>query len=122
MIVLDSNIVIEFAQAQPATVRWLETALDAGELFALSAVSFVEVFRKPNLPDYERLVLEHWIRFRLLIDVDLSIARLAATISRTHRLKTVDSIIAATAILNDSQLASRDEDFTRVGELSLIVP
>lgn len=122
MLILDTNVVIEYVQAVPRIVTWIETERNQRTLFAISTVSVVEMLSYPNSSTEETTALEQWLGFRLVLDVDLPIGRAAATLRKRYQLQTVDSIIAATAIVHHGTLVSSDRAFRKISELELIVP
>ncbi|MEK7083705.1 MAG: PIN domain-containing protein, partial [Patescibacteria group bacterium] len=58
----------------------------------------------------------------LIVDVDFSIAREAARIRREQKLKTIDSVIAATAVILHAPLVSRDMVFKHIRDIEVIIP
>lgn len=121
MIVLDTNIIIYYIKSQPDIVAWIERHRRK-EQFAISTVTATELLSAPQTVDEEFFAIEHWLKFLLVVDVDLSIAREAARIRRSLRLNTMDSIIAATAVILHAPLATRDIDFKRIRDIHVIVP
>lgn len=63
-----------------------------------------------------------WIASVLTVNIDLSLAREAGRIRRELRVNTVDSIIAATAVLLNCPIATRDLDFKKIRDVKVIVP
>lgn len=123
MIVLDTNIVIGYiAGGDMVLGKWLETQTERGEQFALSAVSVVELLGFAKITELERSAIAFWMQRTRIIAVDHSLAIIASNLRRDLRLSTTDSIIAATAVVLDASLATRDKDLKRVRAIKVISP
>ena len=90
-------------------------------MFGISTLAVIEILSYKDSSIEEMFAIERWLRFLLVLDVDLSIARIAAELRKQYGLKTVDSVIAASALVSHWPLASRDRVFRKVKELNLIV-
>ena len=122
MIVLDTNIVIYYLQGNSDIVNWLERELKNDSHIALSALSVVELLGFPKITADEQFLINQLFRTILIVDVDFSIAREAARIRREQKLKTIDSVIAATAVILHAPLVSRDMVFKHIRDIEVIVP
>lgn len=122
MIVLDTNVVIYYLKANPRIVEWLESEIDKGTLFVLSAMSIVELLGFPGITPQEIFLVEQIMRSATIIDVDISIARIGAVLRKDLRLTAIDSVIAATAITLQASLASRDMAFRKIRDIRVISP
>ena len=121
MFVLDTNILILYLRKDPLVSEWLEKHILHGERFTISILSVTELFSYPALQDSERLSIDQFLRDMLILELDMSIARLAARYRREHKLKTVDALIAATAYILHATLVTRDFAFKKLGKSAVII-
>ena len=122
MIVLDTNVVILFNKKERTVVEWIRRQRLKGEQFCISTITLGELLGFPNISQKEILVIEQWLRFVLVVDVDLSTAREAARIRRELKLTVSDSVIAATAVLLKVPVTTRDIAFKKIRDIEVIVP
>ncbi len=119
--VIDSNILIYHLAEDPAVTAALAEWMLGGERLFISAITRIEVLATPVMVPEEELRILHLLDRFLLIPVDARIADIAARIRRDHRLTLGDSIIAATAVLTDAVLVTRNiRDFKKVLSLPLV--
>lgn len=120
MYALDSNALIYFVKGDAAALSSLSGIFRNIHPLYISAISEVELFGFPNLSLTEAGLLEDALRTVNIIPVDSQIARQAAQLRRICGIKTVDSVIAATAIFSGSTLLTRNiKDFKRIPNLKL---
>lgn len=122
MILLDTNIIIYYLKSGADVVKWLDKKREDEETFAISTLSIVELLSFPNITSTELFLIERWLNTILVIDLDASIAREAARLRRLYKLNTADSIVAATAAILNSPLASRDGGFKKISDIELLIP
>ena len=121
-VLIDSNCWIQyfFGSKKLGDVRRIIEA--SNERILLSVVNLAEVYaiylaKTPNEAD-EKIT---FIRNRCeLKEVNYQIAVLSAKLKKDHKLSTVDSIILATAKLNNAQLITTDKDFKDIQGVHLI--
>jgi predicted nucleic acid-binding protein len=129
-IALDSDALIYYVEENPRYLPIVEPvmeALRAGQISAhVSMIVLLEVLVKP-FRDGQPEVSEQYRRALLrnqsitLHPVNEAIAERAAAIRAAHRIEVAVSIVAATALLTDSEflLTNNADDFRRVGELNI---
>lgn len=122
MIVLDTNVVIFFIKKDPDIVGWMNKQRLKGERFCISTITVVELLGFRNISDEEIFLIESWLQYVLVLDVDLSIAREAARIRREMKLTASDSVIVATAVLLKVPVATRDITFKKIRDIEVLVP
>ena|SRR3989338_7939678 len=122
MIVLDTNIVILYIKNDREVVQWLKGQRSKGELFCISTITVVELLGYPKISAEEAVLIEIWMRRISTIDLDLSIAREAARLRRELKLRASDAVIAATAVLLHSSVATRDMAFKKIRDIKVLVP
>jgi len=118
--ILDSNVWIDAGAGRADACR---AVLQAGgiEWCGFSAMSRLEVLGYARLTaDEENRLLQMFAQFHELPVTDEVIAR-AILVRREFRLKTPDAVIAATALLTNADLVTRNiSDFTRVRGLAVV--
>jgi predicted nucleic acid-binding protein len=122
MLLLDSNIVIYFIQGRKDIREWVEKQLVRGEIFAISSLTVVEILSYPAMQPEERHQIEQWLATMLVVDVGLPVAMESAKVRAAYSLKTVDSVIAGTAVHFSIPLVTRDKAFQKVRSCTVIVP
>ena len=89
-------------------------------LVYVSTITEVELFGYPALSDTEATTINSLLQTVSVIPLESQIARAAGYIRRAYRLKTPDSVIAATALFTGSTLLTRNvRDFKKVPSLKL---
>lgn len=120
----DTNIAIYYLQqqlpihAEKVIDQTLETSAAA-----ISVISEIELlcWRTPNENDLQ--ILHRFISDAFVYELDHAIKTKTAEIRRAHRIKLPDAIIAATAIIYNLTLLTRNtSDFASIDELSILDP
>ncbi len=115
---IDTNIIIYYLNGEEIVVRWINQYRE--HLF-LSVISKIEVLSFPYNQEEEEVVSQFLDQF-ILLNLNENIVNQTIQIRRSHRRKTPDAIIAATAITENLVLCTRNiRDFINL-ELFLINP
>lgn len=113
--VLDTNIVL--TQLIDASISPPHVA---GE-YAVSVITEAELLQLPGLSEIEQFRIEDILSVCTIIPITSLIARKAAALGRTRRGKLPDLLIAATAILYDVPLVTKNiRDFKNIPQLKVI--
>lgn len=116
---LDSNIIIYASQAEHPQIRDFISEHD----IAVSALSYLEVLGYHLLTEESRLYFEEFFRIVEVFPISQAVLDRAVTLRQMRRMTLGDAIIAATALVYDRTLVTRNiEDFEWIGELTLINP
>ena len=116
---LDTNILIYLAQPGGETLQ----AQIASTSPAASLISRVEALGFQRIADDERERLDTVFAWVEVLPVDDAVADAAILLRQSRRMKLGDALIAATALLYDLPLVTRnDGDFKHVPGLKLINP
>ena len=119
MVLLDSNIVIYASQAGNADLRQFIRTHDP----VVSIVSYIEAFGFHNLVEEERLALEDLFQDIEVLRLSNEIANVAVDLRQQRRIGLGDAIIAATALVHDRTLLTRNtSDFRWIDGLELQDP
>ncbi len=122
MYTLDTNTIIYCLRREERTINALREIMAREYPLYVSTITELELFSFKNLPSQEARAIEDFLASTVIIPVDSRIARAAGALRSWHPgLKTPDSVIAATAMLNHSILATRNiRDFSRIDTLRLL--
>lgn len=137
MYVLDTNVVSELRKAKTGranrSVRWWEAQVDTTKTF-VSAITVHElevgILRVERRDPVAGGVLRRWIDDEVyeafdgrVLPVDADVARAAAVLHVPDPAPVRDSLIAATAIVNEMTVVTRNErDFRRFAQLDVVNP
>lgn len=122
MFALDTNILILYFQGDQAVQKWLDIQRARHESLAISTLSVTELLSYPKMTAGEKVLIEVLLRQLTVIDVDMTIARLAATLRSETKLKTIDSVIAATALAFHATLVTCDKAFLKLRRPAVMIP
>ncbi len=120
---IDTNTIIYLLDRKlpPTAKLFLAKLID--ELCQLSVISQIELlsWQPPHTED--KTIVEAFVAACQIIDLSPAIVQQTIQLRQTYRIKLPDSVIAATALINDWTLISRnDSDFRRISELKYINP
>lgn len=125
MVILDTNILIDALRRKNEKIV-LEAILQtfAKEDLALSVISIQELYQGKSIedPDKERN-MQNLLAFMTIVPYPYDVAKRAGEIVRekNYGIAFADAAIAATAIVNGAQLATRNsKDFAGIANLELL--
>jgi predicted nucleic acid-binding protein len=119
MMLIDSDIIIYASQGESPQIGQLIREHD----IAVSAVSYVQVLGYHRLTEESRLFLEEFFRIVEVLPISQTVLDRAVTLRQIRRMSLGDAIIAATALVYDRTLVTRNiEDFQWITELSIFNP
>lgn len=120
MITFDTNCIIYYLEDDPTVVPVVEGLLHTSPRPLIATVTELELFSFPFLTVAETERIERFIATCTVVLLNSQIARIGAGLRREYRLKTPDSIIAATALFTNSTLLTRNvKDFKKISGLSV---
>ncbi len=118
MFILDTNAIIYYLEGEePATAK-IEDLFRGDHTIYVSAITEVELLRFARLTDVDYLKIGVFLSTVASIPVDSTIARVAGLVGRLYEVPLADSVIAATALLMESEVVTRNvRDFTKINGL-----
>jgi len=120
MYTLDTNSIIYYLKDDPNAIKILEGILNQSLPTYISTITELELFSFSKLTTEEFVNIDEILKSLSIIPLDSQIARLAASLRCKFKLKTPDSVIAATALFTGSILVTRNvKDFLRVTDLQV---
>lgn len=118
--VVDTNILIACLSAEPNAVAAVSAWKQEGRVLFVSSVSLTETLSFNSLTDIEILRIKGFFTNFISIAVNDRIAEMAGFFRRTYRIETPDAIIAATAMVQKTSLVTRDRQFLKIKEISIV--
>lgn len=119
MILLDSNTIIYFASPGFADHRKEYSKFD----LAASAVSRIEVLGYHSLEGDQEKDFEDYFASIVVLEIDSEVVERAIWLRQQRKIGLGDSIVAATALINNIPLVTRNtKDFKWIDSLDLIDP
>ena len=121
MYLLDTNTIIDFLNAKlPLNANQLLFSIDP----KVSVITRIELFSSSKISDKELIALNDFIEIITIYDtINLEIITICIDLRKKYKIKLPDALIAATAIINNLILITRNtKDFENVLELKCINP
>lgn len=120
----DTNTAIYYLQQQfPLGAEKFMDDLLKEQQPVISAITEIELLCWKTATEKDLEVLHSFIKDALVIELEQLIKFKTADIRKTHRIKLPDAIIAATALVYELTLISRNlSDFSGIGGLNIINP
>ena len=119
---IDANIIIAYLGNDQTVITTLSQWREEGRALFLSTVAETEVLSFSQWTTEEQRAVEDFLvdNFTSII-FDRTLARIAADIRRTAKLKFSDAAIAATALATQTPVVTRNQrDFKRVSNLKIV--
>jgi predicted nucleic acid-binding protein len=120
----DTNTVIYYLQQQfpPSAEKFMDDLVDEARP-VISAITEIELLCWKSATEKDLEVLHNFIDDALVIELEQPIKYKTADIRKKHKIKLPDAIIAATSLVYELILVSRNvSDFKNIGGLQLINP
>lgn len=117
---IDSNAVIDFCNGKmPENGRIFLMAVNP----EISIVTNIELFATKNISEEEYELLEKFVAFSIIHSVNTDLVNTTIDIRQTYKIKLPNAIIAATALVYNLTLISRNsKDFDGIKGLEFINP
>jgi predicted nucleic acid-binding protein len=120
----DTNTVIYYLQQHftPLAEEFVDNLLKDGLSF-ISAITEIELLCWKTTTEKDIKVLNEFIDDVRIIELEKSVKLKTAEIRKSHRIKLPDAIIAATALVYDFTLVTRNiRDFKNIEKIKLVNP
>ncbi|EOG6896227.1 type II toxin-antitoxin system VapC family toxin [Flavobacterium psychrophilum] len=122
MYLLDTNTVIDFFNAKlPENAKNLLLTIEKPKI---SVITRIELFSSTKIPIQEKNILESFVNQAKVYDtINLDIINQSIFIRQNHKIKLPDAIIAATALVYNLTIISRNvSDFKNIQGVQVIDP
>lgn len=121
MHLLDSNILIYSAKTEYSFLRNYIT--NATAISAVSVATVIEVLGFHRLTPEDKIYFESCFALLQVIEVTQVVSDKAVELRQKQKLSLGDAIIAATALVHDCELVTRNtDDFKEIAGLKLVNP
>ena len=119
---LDTNIIIDYLRQYQPTIDNVNKRLDTDEDLSISIITIAEVYSGQSTFNVEAIQdIRDIIKYIRKMPITELIAKTAGAIKRDYQTDLVDAIIAATAIVYDMTLITRNlKHFTNIPNLDLL--
>jgi predicted nucleic acid-binding protein len=120
MYLLDTNTVIDFFNAKlPEKAKKILIAIDEPKI---SIITSIELFGSSKIPAEEKLLIERFVKVAKVYDnLNLEIVNQTIDIRQKNKIPLPDAIIAATALVHNLTLISRNvSDFKSITNLQVM--
>ncbi len=120
----DTNTAIYYLQQQfpPNAEKFMDTLLQT-EQPVISAITEIELLCWKTASEQDITVLQNFINDALVIELEQSVKLKTAEVRKSHKIKLPDAIIAATSLVYNLTLVTRNtDDFKNIAEIKLINP
>ena len=120
----DTNTAIYYLQHQfpPSAEQFMDELL-TNEIPAISVITEIELLCWKTATEKDLNVLRSFINDVLVIELEQSIKEKTANLRKTYKIKLPDAIIAATALVYNLTLITRNiGDFRKIASLQMIDP
>ncbi|KKU57528.1 MAG: Nucleotide binding protein [Parcubacteria group bacterium GW2011_GWA2_47_12] len=121
MFVFDTNILIYYAAGEERVVSFLNEHQHS--IFYIPSIVAAEFLSYPLITESSVNAFREFVYQTTMINLDFSLAEHAAVLRRTHRVKLMDAVVAATALAINATLVTRNtRDFKKISELRILNP
>lgn len=117
---LDTNILIAYLNGEEKVIKTISSWKRKNRILSISPVSTAEVLALPNLSAKETPKVREFLGSFIVVPFDESLAETAAFVRRFYGLGLPDAIIAATSIRGREPLVTRDRQFRKVREITVV--
>ncbi|MES2377196.1 MAG: type II toxin-antitoxin system VapC family toxin [Bacteroidota bacterium] len=119
---IDSNVIIGYLDNKLPKKGMELVDIIMDDIPTVSVITKIEVLRF-NTPDDSYKILQNFINDCVVLELNKLIVDKTIEIGKAHKIKLPDAIIAATALVNDLALITRNiSDFKNIKDLELLNP
>ena len=121
MFIFDTNFLIYYFLGRPEIIEFVENNKDG--VFYIPAIVITEFLSYPMLDEKTEGLFRLFLNDLIIVNLDREMAELAGELRKENKMKTIDAVIAASAILTNTTLLTYNlTDFKKIRELKVIAP
>lgn len=120
----DTNTIIYFLQRQftPTAEKFIDNIVSTNQP-AISAITEIELLCWKTATENDLLILRNFIKDSYVYELSQEIKNQAVEVRKYYNIKLPDAIIAATAIVNELTIITRNaKDFEKIPQLKVSNP
>lgn len=118
--VIDTNVIISCFNAEAHAVTALSGWKQEGRALLVSSITTAEALALPELTGAELSKIRAFLQNFISVPFDDPIAEIAASLRRRYGLEIPDAAIAATAMARNFPLVTRDRQFRKIKEITVV--
>ncbi len=120
MYLFDTNAIIYFLSGDKKVVELIKEIVKDNKTIYVPTIVRLELFSKSNLTLIEQKAISDFLSYTIEINLDKTVADIAAAIRRNFRMKVADSIVAASALYTNSFLVTRNTKDFKISDIRII--
>lgn len=117
---LDTNILIAYLDGEQFVVDFILEQKETGRALFIPSVVAAELLSLPKITDAQLQRLRGFVASFIVVPFDTALIEAAAALRRRYGIALPDAIVAATALVRQTPLITRDHGFRKIKELSFI--
>ena len=119
MYILDTNILIYYSNHDEDIVNFIKHHQNS--IYHISVISITEFLSFPDLTSADEKFFYTFVDKLAIISINREVSLLAASLKRNYHLKLGDGLIAATTLVANKTLITRNTaDFRKIPDLQLL--
>lgn len=122
-VLIDSNIFIYYFNGEKQVKIIMDKIRNQEVIGYFSVISYIELLCYPGLTKSEESKIKHFLRGLVQVKLEDNIVETTIKIRKLYKVRLPDAIIAATAIVKNLQLITRNsKDFENIKDIDLMNP
>lgn len=118
---LDTNILIAYFNGDEKVIEIVSEWKKSGKTVYISSIAFAETLAYPAVTPSDVKIIRDFVNQSFSVPFNNEVGEIAALLRRKYQLKLPDAGIAATSILYHSPLVTRDRQFQKIQEITVVV-
>ena len=122
MVILDTNVIIYYLQGELSAVRKIQKLREAGEIFAVSIITKIELLSYPLIASEETEKINSLLKECYIVYLNEMVAEKAVELRKKYKILLADVIIAASGIAINAPLLTRNiKHFKKIKEIKFVL-
>jgi predicted nucleic acid-binding protein len=118
---LDTNILIAYLNGDNNVISALSQWKKEGRALFVSSVALAETLSYPAITPSDADIIRDFVGETISVPFDNSLAEIAASLRRKYKIRLPDAVVAATALSRNTPIVTRDRQFLKIKEISVIL-
>lgn len=122
MVILDTNVIIYYLQGELSAVRKIQKLREAGEIFAVSIITKIELLSYPLISPDEIEKINNLLQECYIVYLNETVADKVVELRKKYKILLADVIIAASGLAINASLLTRNiKHFKKIREIKLVL-